>query len=216
MKRFQCFCTKPYTLLLSPIITHHVPPPQLHSFQLITIIYSPLNKQFPPALLIAHKMSTSDPWLAFIVILFWLISHWAKGDTNSHSQPKEFHQTTFYSLIIHPFSTTFSPKILPPTHSTTSLHQPWPLLILFPFWCFLGLLTITESLCLLLYFHPPLHSVHPLTFAFTLSLTSLQHLHDLLLPLKLRSTLQLISLSFQYVWFLSNIAILLRKGHSLL
>lgn len=155
MKRFQCFCTMPYALLLSPIVTHHVPPPQVHSFQLITIIYSPLNKQFSPALLTDQKTSTSDPWLAFVVILFWVISHWAKGDTNFHSQPKEFHQTTFCSPIIHLSSTTFSPTILPATHSTTSLHQNWPLLILFPFWSFLGLLTFTESLCLLLYFCPP-------------------------------------------------------------
>lgn len=114
---------------------------------------------------------------------------------------------------MHLLSTMFSPTIPPSTHSATSLHQHWSLLIWFTFCSFLSLLTWLLTLSTYPFISPP--SILPiLPAALTLSLTLLQHHHELLFPLKLRTTLQLISLSFQNIWFFSSIVILLGKWHS--
>lgn len=115
---------------------------------------------------------------------------------------------------MHLLSTMFSPTILPSTHSATSLHQHWPLLIWFTFCSFLSLLTWLLNLSTYPFISAP--SILPiLPAALTLSVITLQHHHELLFPLKLRTTLQLISQNFQNIWSFSSIVILLGKWHSL-
>lgn len=136
----------PCVLLLAPIITHILPLLlSFYLFQFHIITHLPLNKQVSLALLTAQKTSTTDPWWASVAFLS-LISHRAKGGINCYSLPKILHQTTFYSLTTHFSSTIFSLTILPATHTTTSLHQHWPLLIQFPFSYFLNIVKWLSNL----------------------------------------------------------------------
>lgn len=165
----------PYALLLAPTIIHILPPPQ---FPLISIPYH--NTLIPKQTGLSSSPHSPEnfnfwPLASFCCIPLFVWSPTEPKEVLILSQPKGLHQTTFCSLIMHLSSTIFSPTILPVTHSTSSLHQHWPVLIWFPFCSFLSLLTWLLNLSIYPFTSAP--SILPiLTSALTLSLTSVQHL----------------------------------------